>query len=68
MVFYEIHVNVILTIVNGTSLLDGVHLFLSQAEDKLIAVTIYLGCSNDQNNLIVRDCPSTQKKTPNPWS
>lgn len=35
---------------------------LPHAEEKLIAVITYLGCSNDPNNLIMRDCPSTQKK------
>lgn len=51
-VFYEICVNIIFITVNCTSLL----------EKKLIAITTYLGCSNEQN-LIVRDCPSTQKET-----
>lgn len=51
-VFYEIYANIIFITVNCTSLL----------EEKIIAVTTYLGCSREQN-LIVRDCPSTQKET-----
>lgn len=44
---------------NCSSFLDSTS-YLPHVEEKLIAVSIYLGSSNDQNNLIMRDCPSTQ--------
>jgi len=59
LVFYKIGVNIIIFTANGSSLLDGTS-YLPHVEEKLIAVLIYPGSSNDQNNMIMRDCRSTQ--------
>lgn len=58
---YKIRVNIIIIMANCSSLLDGTF-HLPHAEEKLIAVVIYLDSSNDQNNLIMRDCPSLPSK------
>lgn len=59
LVFYKICVNIIIIMANCSSLLDGTF-YLPHVEKKLIAVLIYLGSINDQNNVIMRDCPSSQ--------
>lgn len=60
-VLYKICINVVIILVNCSSLWDDTS-DLPDVEEKLISVLSFLGYSNDQSTLPMWDCPSTQQK------